>query len=78
MRSSAYKPETNGVLTIYSNVALTKEKERRRNGERVFTSFLLQFLGESRGILQTDPKRSQYLDRRHHRDGGELSTPFHR
>ena len=55
------KPETNGVLTVYSNVALTKEKERRRNGERMFTSFLLQFLGEARGILQADPKRSQYL-----------------
>ena len=27
----------------------------------MFTSFLLQFLGESRGILQADPKRSQYL-----------------
>ena len=55
------QPETDGILTIYSNVALTKEKERRRHGERVFTSFLLQFLGESRGVLQMDPRRSQYL-----------------
>jgi hypothetical protein len=45
-------------LHINLFVALTKEKERGRNGERMFTSFLLQFLGESRGILQADPKRS--------------------
>ncbi|MBI3654206.1 MAG: hypothetical protein HY231_24510 [Acidobacteria bacterium] len=53
--------EDNGALTIFTTLEMTKEKERRRNGERMYTNFLLRFLGESRGVLNFDAKNQQYL-----------------
>lgn len=50
-----------GGIIINTTIDLTKDKERIRNGERVFTNFLLRFMGESSGLLQFDRKNQQYL-----------------
>lgn len=51
----------NGGLTIYTTIDLTKEKERKRINERMYTNFLLRFIGESSGVLKFDRKNQQYL-----------------
>ena len=55
------KAEDNGAITVFTTIDMTKERERKRNGERVFTSFLLRFLGESHGVLAFDKANQQYL-----------------
>jgi hypothetical protein len=40
-------PEANGHLSIITTFDMQKEKERKRNGERVYTNLLLRFIGES-------------------------------
>lgn len=55
------KAEDNGALTVFTTIDMTKDRQRNRNGERVFTSFLLRFLGESHGVLAFDKANQQYL-----------------
>jgi hypothetical protein len=50
-----------GQLTIVTTMSVQKERERRRNGERVYTNFLLRFIGESRGVLETDARNGSFL-----------------
>ena len=50
-----------GNLTVHTTVALTRGKDRKRSEERIATNFLLRFIGESRGILEPDPKNLEYL-----------------
>ncbi len=51
----------NGLLTIHTTLDMTKEKERKRNGERVYTNLLLRLLGESTGALDFDKGNQVYL-----------------
>lgn len=53
--------ENNGALTVFTSVDVTAEKERKQNGERMYTNFLLRFIGESHGVLQFDARNRQYL-----------------
>ncbi len=53
--------EAGGQLTINTKMDLQKERERKRNGERVYTNFLLRFMGESRGKLEFDKDNQAYL-----------------
>ena len=53
--------EAGGQLTINTTMDLQKERERKRNGERVYTNFLLRFMGESRGKLEFDKDNQAYL-----------------
>ena len=55
------KAEGNGAVTVFTTIDMTRDKERKRNGERMFTSFLLRFLGESHGVLAFDKANQQYL-----------------
>jgi hypothetical protein len=55
------KAEANGALSVFTTVDMTKEKERIRNGERMYTNFLLRFIGESRGAIAFDKRNQQYL-----------------
>ncbi len=48
-------------LTIITTLDLQKERERKRNGERVYTNFLLRFIGEANGAVQFDEASHQYL-----------------
>lgn len=50
-----------GQLTVITTMSMQKERERRRNGERVYTNFLLRFIGESRGVLEFDGENQAYL-----------------
>ncbi|MFN7947421.1 MAG: hypothetical protein U0Z53_18875 [Blastocatellia bacterium] len=53
----------NGRLNVFTTIDLTKEKERKSNrtGERMYTNFLLRFLGEAHGVLKFDERNQQYL-----------------
>ncbi len=53
--------DANGRLTIISAFDLQKERERIRNGERVYTNLLLRFIGESKGKVQFDRSNQTYL-----------------
>lgn len=53
--------DAGGQLTINTTMDLQKERERKRNGERVYTNFLLRFLGESHGKLEFDKNNQAYL-----------------
>ncbi|MFY9221893.1 MAG: hypothetical protein WAQ98_04445 [Blastocatellia bacterium] len=59
------KTESNGALTVFTNIDLTLENDKKKtkngNWERVYTNFLLRFIGESSGIIGTDPVSKQYL-----------------
>ncbi|HWS98947.1 MAG TPA: hypothetical protein VN256_01650 [Pyrinomonadaceae bacterium] len=50
-----------GQLTVITNMSMQKERERKRNGERVYTNLLLRFIGESRGVLDFDKSNQTYL-----------------
>lgn len=54
-------PEANGQLSIITTFDMQKEKERKRNGERVYTNLLLRFIGESHGIVDFDKANQAYL-----------------
>ena len=54
-------PEANGQLTIITTFDMQKEKERKRNGERVYTNLLLRFIGESHGVVDFDKANQVYL-----------------
>jgi hypothetical protein len=51
--------DDSGALTVYTTLDLTKERSRQRNQEKAFTSFLLRFLGESRGVIARDPSQNE-------------------
>jgi hypothetical protein len=51
----------NGQLTAITDVELKSERERKRQGERVYTNLLLRFVGESHGKLDFDPANRMYL-----------------
>lgn len=53
--------DEHGRLTIISTFDLQKERERIRNGERVYTNLLLRFVGESKGKVQFDHSNQSYL-----------------
>lgn len=53
-------PGGNGGLLV-TTLDLTKDRERERNGEKVYTNFLLRYLGESSGVLKFDRANQQYL-----------------
>ena len=63
------RPSATGQLTVFTRIDLNAESERRSHGgskseEYMHTSFLLRFLGESRGILTDsllESKDLQYL-----------------
>ncbi len=60
-------PNDGGGLTVFSTIDLTKTTDREKQRERgkvqdkVRTYFLLRFLGESHGVVATDPESQQYL-----------------
>lgn len=54
-------PEANGQLSIITTFDMQKERERKRNGERVYTNLLLRFIGESHGVLEFDKANQVYL-----------------
>lgn len=51
----------NGVLTAVTTLDLEAERERKRQGERIYTNLLLRFIGESQGRLEFDPANKMYL-----------------
>lgn len=53
--------EQNGALTVLSTTDLLKERRRDRDGRKMYTNFLLRFIGESRGLLRFDRRNQQYL-----------------
>lgn len=53
--------DAGGQLTISTIFDLQKERERKRQGERVYTNLLLRFIGESKGKVQFDPRNQTYL-----------------
>lgn len=53
--------DAGGQLTIITTFDLQKERERKRQGERVYTNLLLRFIGESKGKVQFDPGNQTYL-----------------
>jgi hypothetical protein len=55
------KPDDNGHLTVITTLDLEKERERKRNGERVYTNLLLRFIGESHDKLELDSSSKMYL-----------------
>jgi hypothetical protein len=60
------QPSGNGGIIIYTTLEARREKERRRNHERMFTSFLVRFLGESAGKVGSgaaafDVRNRQYM-----------------
>ena len=54
-------PESNGQLSIITTFDMQKEKERKRNGERVYTNLLLRFIGESHGNIEFNKANQEYL-----------------
>lgn len=50
-----------GGLTVVTTMSMQKERERKRNGERVYTNLLLRFIGESHGVLEFDRQNQMYL-----------------
>jgi hypothetical protein len=54
-------PDSNGQLSIITTFDMQAEKERKRNGERVYTNFLLRFIGESSGVVEFDKRNQVYL-----------------
>jgi hypothetical protein len=54
-------PEGNGQLSIITMFDMQKERERKRNGERVYTNLLLRFIGESHGVVEFDKANQVYL-----------------
>jgi hypothetical protein len=54
-------PEANGQLSIITTFDMQKEKERKRNGERVYTNLLLRFIGESHGVVDFDKANEVFL-----------------
>jgi hypothetical protein len=50
-----------GGLTVYTTADLTKDRDRKRNQERVSTNFMMRFLGESRGVVNPDRANLEYL-----------------
>jgi hypothetical protein len=50
------KTDASGAITVFTTFEMQKEKERKRNAERMHTLFLLRFLGESSGAVASDPK----------------------
>jgi hypothetical protein len=56
-----FVPGPNGTLTVLTTVSATKEKEVSRHGERVYTNMVLRFLGESSGVLESNPAGTAYL-----------------
>ena len=55
------KTDSSGAITVFTTFEMQKEKERKRNAERMHTLFLLRFLGESSGAVASDPKRLEFL-----------------
>lgn len=59
------KADASGSLTVHTTLELQKEKERRSglkgSEERMYTNFVLRFLGESSGALQFDKSNQQFL-----------------
>ncbi|MBN8734593.1 MAG: hypothetical protein J0L64_28935, partial [Acidobacteria bacterium] len=53
--------DASGALTVFTTFEMQKEKERKRNAERVHTLFLLRFLGEASGAVASDPKRLEFF-----------------
>ena len=53
--------EANGGVTAYTSLSLEKVKDRRRNGERTLTNLMLQFAGESTGVLEASDDDRQFL-----------------
>lgn len=51
----------NGELTAITTIDLETERERKRQGERVYTHLLLRFVGESSGKLDFDRANRMYL-----------------
>ncbi len=43
-----------GALLVYTQADLKNEKQRIRNGERMYTSFLLRLFAETGGVVQPD------------------------
>lgn len=56
-----FTTEANGGLTVFTTMSLNNEKERKRNGERMYTNFLLRFLGESHNVMSFDKTSQQFL-----------------
>ncbi|MDE3154380.1 MAG: hypothetical protein KGN76_04720 [Acidobacteriota bacterium] len=60
-------PNEAGGVTVFSTIDLTKttgqdrQRDRGKAQDKVRTYFLLRFLGESRGVVATDPAGQQYL-----------------
>lgn len=50
-----------GGLMVSTNIDLTLSADRRRNGERLMTSFVLNVVGMSKGGAPLDPKTKQFL-----------------
>jgi hypothetical protein len=53
--------DSDGHLTAITTFDLKKERERKRNGERVYTNLLLRFIGESQGKIEFDRSNQMYL-----------------
>ena len=50
-----------GVLTAITTLDLQAERDRKRQGERVYTNLLLRFIGESQGQLDFDSDNKMFL-----------------
>ena len=55
------RSDSSGAITVFTTFEMQKEKERKRNAERMHTLFLLRFLGESNGAVASDPKRLEFF-----------------
>lgn len=60
------QPAGNGGIIVYTTLEAKKERERRRNGERIYTCFLVRLLGESGGKVRAgnaafSKRNQQYL-----------------
>ncbi|MFN8007601.1 MAG: hypothetical protein U0V70_11360 [Terriglobia bacterium] len=55
------RAEPGGQLTVITSLALQKERERKRNGERIYDNFLIRFIWEYRGKLVFDQANQDYL-----------------
>ena len=53
--------EANGGVTAYTTLSLEKVRDRKRNGERTLTNLMLQFAGESAGVLEASDDDRQFL-----------------
>jgi hypothetical protein len=53
--------DAQGNLTIDTTFDLNKERERKRNGERIYTNMVLSFIGQSKGNVQFDRRTQSYL-----------------